>query len=231
MIRSDLGKKTIAAFTGGYKRDHSAFNSGDLSTVNKGSHYGIIENGVVFSKLQPGLATIICMDDGSIDMKTWTEADNALLPRIRFARQNGVALTELDASGTEIPGKLVTRWGPGNWAGNENSKLRSIRASVAITKTSNKRFMIYAIFSDATPSSMARVYQAYQVNYSMLTDMNALEHTYMALYRRSGSELSIEHLLKGMNQLDQANGKGVPRFLGFSDNRDFFYIMHKGANR
>jgi hypothetical protein len=227
LIRPDLAKKAVAAFTGGYKRDHSAFHYGNLALVNHGSHYGIIENGVVFSKLQPGLATVICMDDGSLDAKTWTEADNALLPRIRFARQNGVPLIESEG----VPGALVSRWGPGNWAGTETRALRSIRASMAIVKSHGKKFLIYAIFSDATPSAMARVYQAYQVNYAMLTDMNALEHTYMALYRRAGTALTIDHLLKGMNQLDQAGGQNVPRFIGFSDNRDFFYVLHKGANR
>jgi hypothetical protein len=227
LIRPDLAKKVVATFTGGYKRDHSAFRYGDLAQVNHGSHYGIIENGVVLSKLQPGLATVISLDDGTLDAKTWTEADNALLPRIRFARQNGVALIESEG----VPGSLVSRWGPGNWAGNEAKALRSIRASMAIVKSHGKRFLIYAIFSDATPSAMARVYQAYQVNYAMLTDMNALEHTYMALYRRTGTELTIDHLLKGMSQLDQAGGQSVPRFIGYSDNRDFFYVVHKGANR
>ena len=58
---------------------------------------------------------MISLDDGTLDAKTWTEADNALLPRIRFARQNGVALIESEG----VPGTLVSRWGPGNWAGNE----------------------------------------------------------------------------------------------------------------
>ena len=61
---------------------------------NHGSHYGFIENGVVFSKLQPGLATILMLHDGSLEMKTWTEADNKLLSGIRHARQNGVPLIE-----------------------------------------------------------------------------------------------------------------------------------------
>ena len=69
---------------------HGAFKYGELALKNHGSHYGFIENGVVFSKLQPGLATIFVLDDGSIEMKTWAEADNKLLPRIKHARQNGV---------------------------------------------------------------------------------------------------------------------------------------------
>ena len=51
---------------------------------------------------------------------------------------------------------------------------------------------------------MARVFQAYRCDYAMLLDMNALEHTYLALYRRSGSQLFVEHLIKGMSELDKS---------------------------
>ena len=231
LIRPDNGRRTVATFTGGFKRTHGAFRFGELALRNHGSHYGFIENGVVFSKLQPGLATIFVLDDGSLEMKTWTEADNQLLPRIRHARQSGVPLVEFDdASQATVPGRFVNQWGPGNWSGSENEKLRTIRAAAAFQKGHGKRFLIYAVFSDATPSAMARVFQAYRCNYAMLMDMNALEHTYLAVYRRSGSELSVDHLLKGMSQLDKTvAGQIVPRFLGFPDNRDFFYLMRRGA--
>lgn len=225
LIRPDIGARTVAAFTGGFKRTHGAFRYGDLALRNHASHYGFIENGVVFSKLQPGLATLFVLDDGKVEMKTWTEADNALLARIRHARQNGVPLIE---SGN--PGALVGRWGPGNWSGSEDEKLRTIRAGIAVRESHGKRFLIYAVFSDATPSAMARVFQAYQSSYAMLLDMNALEHTYLAVYRRSGNELTVDHLIEGMRELDKsASNENVPRFLGFSDNRDFFYVTRRGA--
>lgn len=225
LIRPDMGRKTVAAFTGGFKRSHGAFRYGDLALRNHASHYGFIENGVVFSKLQPGLATLLVLADGTVEMKTWTEGDNELLGKIKHARQNGVPLVE-----SGVPGGLVGRWGPGNWSGSEDEKLRTIRAGVATRNSRGKRFLIYAVFSDATPSAMARVFQAYQCNYAMLLDMNALEHTYLAVYRRSGSELAVDHLIKGMNELDKsASNENVPRFLGFSDNRDFFYVMRRGA--
>jgi hypothetical protein len=64
----------------------------------------------------------------------------------------------------------------------------------------------------------------------MLLDMNALEHTYLAYYRRSGSEPAVDHLLKGMSVLDQSvGGQIVPRFLAYPDNRDFFYVMQRNA--
>ena len=229
LIRPENGRRTVATFTGGFKRDHGAFKYGDLALENHGSHYGFIENGVVFSKLQPGLATIFVLDDGSVEMKTWTDADNTLLGRIRHARQNGVPLVEFDeTSSATVPGRLVNRWGPGNWSGSEDEKLRTMRAGAALQTNHGKRFLIYAVFSDATPSAMARIFQAYRCDYAMLLDMNALEHTYLALYRRSGSQLFVDHLLKGMSELDKsARGEDVPRFLGYPDNRDFFYVMRR----
>ena len=72
--------RTVATFTGGFKREHGAFKFGVLAKQNHGSHYGFIEQGVVFSKLQPGLATVVVLDDGSIDMKTWRDTDNLSWP-------------------------------------------------------------------------------------------------------------------------------------------------------
>jgi hypothetical protein len=224
LIRPDYGRRTVATFTGGFKRTHGAFRYGDLALRNHGNHYGFIEQGTVFSTLQSGLATFYVLQNGTVDMNTWTDPQKALLPKILHARQNGVPLIETDPETDKaLPGRLVNRWGPGNWSGSEDEKLRTIRGGVALQKAGTRRFLIYAVFSDATPSAMARVFQSYRCSYGMLLDMNALEHTYMALYRRQGQSLAVEHLIKGMSQLDKSSGDEViPRFLGFPDNRDFF---------
>lgn len=233
LIAPEFAPITVAAFTAGFKREHGAFKYGELALNNHGSHYGFIENGVVFSSLQPGLSTIFMLSDNSLEMKTWTLEDNRLLPAIKHARQNGVPIVEFDpASHSTVPGALVRFWGPGNWSGTEEMKLRSLRSAAAIQTSGAKRFLIYAVFSSATPSAMARVFQAYRCDYAMLLDMNALEHTYMALYQRSGSQIFVEHLIKGMSELDKSSsGEVVPRFLGYADNRDFFYVMRKEAKR
>ncbi len=226
----DAGR-TAAAFTGGFKRTHGAFRWGDLSLKNHGSHYGFMENGVVFSKLQPGLATIYALKDGRTDMKTWSEKDNDLLPAVRYARQNGVPIIAgFDAAAqTSVPGPLVARWGEGNWSGSADEKLRTLRAGAALQEADGKRFLIYAVFTSATPSAMARVFQAYRCRYAMLLDMNALEHTYLAVYKRLGSKLYVQHLIQGMSEVDRsAKGQYIPRFLGYPDNRDFFYLVRKG---
>ncbi|MCC6369157.1 MAG: hypothetical protein IT165_37010 [Bryobacterales bacterium] len=230
LISPEAVPKTAAAFTAGFKRAHGAFKYGELALRNHGSHYGSLENGVVFSKLQPGLATIFILDNGSFAMKTWTDADNQLLPRIRYALQNGVSLIEFDnAARRGIPGPLVARWGPGNWSGSQDSKLRTLRAGAALQTSGGKRFFLYAVFSDATPSAMARVFQAYRADYAMLLDMNALEHTYLAVYRRSGGQLFLDHLVKGMAAVEKtSSGELVPRFAGYPDNRDFFYVTRRG---
>jgi hypothetical protein len=222
---------TAAAFVGGFKREHGAFRYGPLANQNRGSHYGFIEQGAVFSKLQPALATVYVMEDGTVDMKTWAQQDDALLPRIRYARQNGVPLVEYDPlTDVSSPGPLVGRWGPGNWSGSSEKNLRTLRAGVCIQRGSGRDFLLYGYFSTATPSAMARVFQAYGCRYAMHLDMNALEHTYLALYVRRSGELLVQHLIDGMAEVDRKGGSGLaPRFLSFPDDRDFFYLTRRPA--
>jgi hypothetical protein len=221
--------RVAATFTGGFKRAHGAFRMSNLAMIEHGSHYGFVENGVVLSKLQPGLATVVVFDDGSVDLETWTEQDDADLPRIRYARQNGVAILERDArSLRSVPGSRVRDWGPGNWSGSADKKLRTLRAGLCLQEAQGKQFLVYGYFSSATPSSMARVFQACGCSYAMLLDMNALEHTYMAVYRMEGSRLLTQHLIDGMGVVDGSrDGQPLPRFVSVADNRDFFYLLRR----
>jgi hypothetical protein len=222
--------RTVATFTGGFKRIHGALKHGPLALRNHGSHYGFVENGIIFSKLQPGLSTIYTLRDGRADMKTWREEDHFLLSDLRYARQNGVPLIAGfdQAAQMSIPGPLVSRWGEGNWSGSKDEKLRTLRAGAALQESEGKRFLIYAFFWSATPSAMARVFQAYQCRYAMLLDMNALVHTYLAVYKRQRSNLYVQHLIQGMAEVDMTvKGRYIPRFLGFADDRDFFYLTRK----
>ena len=229
MVSPALLGRVVGTFTGGFKREHGAFKHGDLAKANYGSHYGFIENGVVFSKLHPGLATLYVLDDGTVQMKTWTDSDNHLLARIRFARQNGVALVESDATGQNpVPGPLVARWGLGNWSGSADAKLRTLRGGACFQQAGSKQFLIYGYFSTATPSAMAQVFQAYGCRYAMLLDMNSIEHTYLALYARHGDKLEVQHLVSGMAAIDKkVNGQLLPRFVAYPDNRDFFYFVKR----
>ncbi len=221
--------KVAATFAGGFKRVHGAFKWGDMAQGNFGTHYGFVVNGVVFSTLQDGLATLVVYDDNRVDIKTWGKDDEASLPRVRYARQNGVPLLEPDTvSGDPRPGKFVRDWARGNWSGSESKQLRTLRAGVCIQETADTRFLIYAYFSAATPSTMARVFNACDCRYAMHLDMNAPEHTYLAIYRVEGSEFVVQRLIKEMAEVDPpVDGVELPRYIGYSDNRDFFYLLRK----
>jgi hypothetical protein len=222
-------RRVIATFTAGFKRHHGAFRYAELASINHGSHYGFIENGVVLSKLQPNLATFLAYDDGRIDLKTWRQEDERDLAHIRFARQNGVPIIDYDQeNNTSKPGRYVRQWTIGNWSGAEDSSQRTLRAGLCLQERDQNRFLIYGYFSSATPSAMAQVFQAYHCKYAMHLDMNALEHTYLALYRRHDDDLKVEHLIKGMEVVDkESDGRRIPRFIGYPDNRDFFYLMER----
>ena len=224
--------RVAATFTAGFKRLHGAMRWGALAQVNHGSHYGFIENGVVLSRLQPGLATVLGFDDGRVELETWSQADERELERVRFARQNGVALIERNpVSGRSEPGALVTQWGQGNWSGSEDKRLRTLRAGLCLQENGGNRFLVYGYFSSATPSAMATVFQGYGCSYAMLLDMNALEHTYLALYRQQDGKFLVQHLVQGMDQLDQSGGgQYLPRFVAFPDNRDFFYLLRRRSS-
>ncbi|MDU8945789.1 hypothetical protein [Ovoidimarina sediminis] len=230
MVPPEYSSQTVATFTAGFKRQHGAFKFGDYATIDTGKHYGFIEKGVIYSKLKTGLSTIYVLADGTVNMKTWSEEDNELLPMIAFARQNGVPLVTLDqASGEPVPGDRVNKWGPGNWSGSAKAELRTLRAGACLQHYAGRTYLIYGYFSTATPSAMARTFQAYGCSHAMLLDMNALEHTYLALYPRQGGDIHVEHLMTGMAQLDRDAGQGgvYARFLAFPDNRDLFFIYSR----
>jgi len=233
MLSPAEARRVAATFTGGFKREHGAFRSGPLAATNHGHHYGFVVHGTVLSRLQPGLATLYVLTDGRVGMRTWDSADAPPLREIRFARQNGVALVEPDpATGQPVPGAMVRQWLPGNWSGSDKAELRTLRAGACLRPGPNGPFLVYAWFSTATPSAMARVFQAYGCDYAMLLDMNAMEHTYMAAYAADpGGGIALHHLVAGMAQIDAraADGSRVPRFVGSADNRDFFYLLRKEA--
>jgi hypothetical protein len=75
---------------------------------------------------------------------------------------------------------------------------------------------------------MARVFEAYGCRYAMHLDMNALEHTYFAVYTHRDGRIVVQHLIEGMAEVDRKGGDELaPRFLSFPDDRDFFYLTEK----
>ncbi len=224
-------RSVVATFTGGFKRSHGAFKWGELSLKNRGSHYGFMEQGVILSRLQPDLASIVIDIGGGVRMKTWEpNDDDSILPQVRHARQNGVPIIEGVDTNTQmpVPGKLVSRWGAGNWSGSIDSKQRALRAGICLQQSGRRSYLLYGYFTSVTPNAMARVFQAYGCTYAMHLDMNALEHTYLALVSRKEQGFVVENFIKGMEVLDSKHKDvSLPRFIGTSDNRDYFYLTTK----
>lgn len=235
-------EKVVATFTGGFKRSHGAFKWGLHSKTHRGSHYGFVQSGTVLSSLIPDLATLVVYSDGRLDMLSWSAALNTeKVSNVRHARQNGVPIIEY-ANSTDlvgVPSQYVKSWNNGNWSGGVEGEQRTLRAGACLQERMEgselKRYLVYSYFSSATPNAMARVYQGLKCRYAMHLDMNALEHTYLALYLRRASGMEVSHLIKGMEELDKKAYRDpekkvqsvVPRFIGMPDNRDFFYLIRK----
>lgn len=221
----------VATFAGGFKREHGAFHFGELAQRNHGSHYGFMQQGVIFSRLQPGLATVFTRTDDAVELRTWTAGEDRLLDQLVDARQNGVPLIEYDpVADRPRPGELVNQWGAGNWSGSNERQLRTVRSGLCMQHGPARDFLVFGYFSAATPSAMTRVFQAYGCRYAMQLDINALEHTYFALYTRGPGRVQVEHLVQGMDAVDRKGGPRLaPRFLGFPDDRDFFYMMRRST--
>ena len=220
--------KTIGTISGGFQKRHAAFRYGELSKTNKAHHYGFMENGVMLVSPSEGLATVIIYKDGRVDLKRWTAQDNEKLPLIKHIRQNGVPLIRRDETGQGIPGKLVKHWGAGNWSGTVDKQLRAPRGGACIVETAQDRYLVYAYFSGATPSAMARVFQAYGCNSALHLDMNSPGQAYASLFRTQGKEHSIDiELLETEMHAYMGGKKAFPRYFIKPDYKDFFYIMKK----
>jgi hypothetical protein len=220
---------TIGTFSGGFQKRHGAFRAGELAKTNKGHHYGFMENGVMLVSPSENLATVIIYWDGSVELKRWTAEDSKKLYLMKHIRQNGVPLIHRDENGKGIPGKLVKQWGAGNWSGTAEAQLRAPRGGACIIETPKENYLVYAYFSGATPSGMARVFQAYGCNFALHLDMNSPGQAYASLFapkEENGGLLDIELLMTDMYAYMGGNKKS-PRYFIKPDYKDFFYIMKK----
>jgi hypothetical protein len=229
LVPPHLSRYIVATFTGGFKRSHGAFKWGPLSRSSFGHHYGFMESGVVMSRLHSQLASFLIFQDGHVELKTWEDEDFDRLPQMRHVRQNGVPIIRFDEELQQgVPGPFVSNWTMGNWSGSQDSKFRTLRAGICLQTTDQSRYLIYGYFSSVTPTAMARVFQSFACDYALHLDMNALEHTYLALYAKDkGKDNTPNQLIKGMKVLDERFKGNVPRFIGYPDNRDFFYLTRK----
>lgn len=222
-----------AVMVGGFQRRDGSFRGGPFRTVNFGNYFGFIENGVTLSRLNPGIATLYTTADGRVDIKGWTEADNALLPQIRFARQNNPPLVDgVGADGISVPGLYVKDWAAGAWSGSAAGQKRTQRSGTCIVESGSGRYLIHAYFQQTNPDGMARVFQALQCKGAMHLDMNSAGQSYFGLFTGAWPDVRTEHPdreMSGRNANVNIDGRTIslPRYVGAPDTADFFYFVRK----
>lgn len=214
--------RTVATISGGFQLRHSHFMNGYYATVNKAGHYGFIDDGVIMSSPKPGLSTIIVYTDGSFNLKTWTEEDNNELSRIRYLRQNGLPMVDLDSHGTTVPNSYVGNRRDGNWSGSAAGDNYTPRGAACLIERGGEQYFVYGYFSAATPNAIARVFQAYGCKSAIHLDMNSPGQAYMTLVSSDGRKIESQHLVNSMSSADP--GRQLPRYLAVPDFRDFFWI-------
>jgi hypothetical protein len=224
----------VASMAGGFQRFHGWMRGGGPYS---GRYYGFIQEGVVLSSMSQGLVTLIVDRQGRVDIKPWDQADAANIANIRYARQNGVSIVDFRA-GRSVPGDYVSAakrfWG--NWSGNAvHGALQTPRSGACIAENNGARYLVYAYFPSATPSAMARVFQAYQCRAAIHLDMNNPQWAYFGLLSNVGGKYLVEHPDRAMAAKDgllQIGGRAipVPRFIAHADMAnpgDFFYFMSR----
>lgn len=192
--------KLIAVFAGGFKRLHGA--------LQDGTYYGFIEDGVVLTKLRPGLATLYATADGSIGMDNWAGQPSSPL---LFARQNGIPIVDKGAPGKRLEDRSAS------WSTGVDGNPRTARGGACLIE-GERRFLVYAYFSSAVPRTMADVFTAYGCRTAMLLDMSRAALAYAAIHGADGHETLTQAMRKG----DPSKGA---KFLDQADERDFFAVF------
>jgi hypothetical protein len=206
------------SFAGGFKREHGAFKSGEPI----GLHYGFAEDGVVFSRLNPGLVTIFAGLDGMPHIRTFGVEDarkGAL--GLLVARQAGLSLVE---NGKDGPHANDIN---GNWSGSNDGHLLTMRAGVCVLPADGTSYLVYGVFSAATPHAMAATFRAFGCSDAALLDMNSPVLVYGAIYHAEEGRVTAEHLTRPMAAGDDGTKL---KFVDEPDSRDFFYLIKRQAD-
>ena len=116
--------RLVGAFCGGFQREHGV----QLGGPHAGQYNGFIEEGVVMSRMNRGLATIVVTKSGDVDVREWSAEDDANVANVRYARQNGLPLVSFDpAKNRYQPGLYVkeSMSGYANWSGRPANRVEA----------------------------------------------------------------------------------------------------------
>lgn len=212
-------KDSVGVFIGGFKSRHGTFKWGP----NKGKTNGYVQSGLEFQPLATNLATFLTLEDGTVDILSWPDDQSKqddLKKQLVDARQNGVLIIE-----NGQPGPYVKKWGWGNWSGDANGRLKTMRSSVCIQKRNNQKFLIFSMFTGATPSAMAKTLMSFGCGTAMQLDMNAYMYVHNKLFKLSDdNRLEVQYL---HTEMEYPKGLKRHRYILDNNNRDFFYVYKK----
>ena len=184
-----------------------------LATFNSGfrledSGGGFAALGHVYAPLRDGLATLVGLRDGSVDVRAWTGGPEPG-PDVLFARQNLPLIVE--------NGQLNPRLSNGSeWGATLGNAIRVWRSGVGVDAHGN---LLYAAANDQTAESLALILQRAGAVRAMELDINS-EWVTFNFYGAPGAGLPSK-LLPAMN-------REATRYLT-PDDRDFFAVFSRGG--
>jgi Phosphodiester glycosidase len=184
----------------------ATFNSGFRLEDSGGAGFAAL--GHVYAPLRDGLATLVGLRDGSVDVRTWTGGPEPGRD-VLFARQNLPLIVE--------NGRLNPRLSDGSeWGATLGNAVRVWRSGVGVDAHRN---LLYAAADDQTAESLALILQRAGAVRAMELDINS-EWVTFNFYGAPGAGLPSK-LLPGMN-------REATRYLT-PDDRDFFAVYSRGG--
>ncbi|MDI9409406.1 MAG: hypothetical protein QM523_09205 [Candidatus Pacebacteria bacterium] len=215
-------RNLVAVLSGGMDRHGNSASAAafdEVSPTSGGSRLygGMIQSGVTLSRLNPGFATFYGFADGRVGIKAWQDSDRATIaPNLQFARQNGFMIVE---NGGVAP--MVYKRS-GNWNGNDLWPQTQVRSGICIQKTNGRDYLIYGLFSGATPITMARVFIAYGCDQAMQLEIGSYATSFAEVFAWDTDGGTAQSLSSRTEKYSRKK-----RFIAESDHRDFFTVSLK----
>lgn len=182
---------------------------GLLATFNSGfkledSHGGFAAGGHVFAPLHRGLATLVGLRDGAVDVRAWTGGAGAD-GQVAFARQNLPLIID--------HGRLNPNLNDGpQWGATLGNAIRVWRSGVGVDRRGD---LLYAAADSQTVTSLAQILRRAGAVRAMELDIN-YQWTSFNTYAHPGGGSPLK-LLPGMDS-------SAARYLS-PDDRDFFAVF------
>jgi hypothetical protein len=166
--------------------------------------------------------TIFAGLDGIAHMRSFSTEDAGRgAAGLLVARQTGFPLVESGEEGAHVGDYS------GNWSGSNDKQLLTMRASACVIPGNGTSWLVYGVFTSATPKQMATTLKALGCKDAGLLDMNSPVLVYGAIYGHDQGRLLPEHLMRSMGSGDDG---GRLKFVDEPDSRDFFYLVKRSPD-